>query len=92
MTQHESRFNLGDMAIEKLTGVSGRVVSVCFYETGCTHIGIKRLGVDKDGKPFDMLWFDEPNVDLLPEQKDELKPNPSKKPGGPLTTGMSYPP
>lgn len=94
IVHHASPFSLGDHAQEKLTGISGRIVGIAFYETGCTHIGIKRLGVDKEGKPFDLLWFDEPNVDLLSAVGDDdeaLQPNASKKPGGPLTTGMSHP-
>lgn len=87
---HSSRFFLGAMAREKISTIEGRVVGICFYETGCTHIGIKQIGLTKDGKPFDMLWFDEPNVDLIGDDPS-LKPNSSEKPGGPLPTGMSYP-
>lgn len=90
MVQHESNFAMGDMVVEKISGVEGRVVGISFWETGCNHIGIKRLGVDKDGKPHDILWFDEPMVDPLPIKEPEKAPNKSRKPGGPLPSGMSY--
>jgi len=88
---HYSAFQMGDMVREKLTGVEGRVVGLSFWETGCTHVGVKRLGVDKDGKPHDLLWFDEPMVDLIEVDTNvAAAPNASKKPGGPLPTGMSH--
>lgn len=93
-TTYEAPLGLGDFVREKLTGIEGRCIGVCFYETGCTQIGVKRIGVDKDGKPFDLLWFEEPNVDLIAEAGDDdeaLAPNSGSKPGGPMTAGMSPP-
>lgn len=63
----EERIKLGDTAKDRITGVQGRVIGITHWETGCSHIGVKRLGVDKDGKPWDILWFDEPNVDVVAE-------------------------
>lgn len=90
MNNHESRFAMGDTGKEKLTGITGRVIAINFWETGCTQIGIKQLGVDKDGKPFDVLWFDEMNVDQVGADPEKA-PHPSAKPGGPLTAGKTHP-
>lgn len=92
MHKHESRFALGDMVREKISGLTGRVVGISFWETGCNHIGVKRLGLNKEEKPFDVVWFDEPNVDLCAENaaSPNLAPNPSTKPGGPLPGSISY--
>jgi hypothetical protein len=87
---HVAAFDLGDTVREKLSGIEGRCIGISFFDTGCNQIGIKRLGVDNDGKPFDLLWFDESTVDLIATDAS-LAPNPSTKPGGPLTTGMSHP-
>lgn len=83
---HESAFALGDMVRERLSGVEGRVTGITFWETSCTHIGVKRLGLDKEGKPYELLWFDEVNCEPL-AQRPELAPAPGKKPGGPLSSG-----
>lgn len=87
---HVSRFAMGDMAKEKLTGIEGRIIGITFWETGCTQIGVKKLGVDKDGKPHDVLWFDEINLDKIGTDQS-LAPHVGGKPGGPLTAGKTLP-
>ena len=79
---------LGCTVKEKITGVEGRVVGITAWETGCDHIGVKRLGTDKDDKPYDMIWFDAPMCDvLIPYLSSTIQLNPAKKPGGPVPNG-----
>lgn len=88
---HLSAFQLGDTVREKISGIEGRVIGINFWETTCTHIGVKRLGVNAEGKPHDLLWFDEPMLDLVaPAKPDQLAPNAAPKPGGPLASGLSH--
>jgi hypothetical protein len=87
---HHAQFALGVTVREKLTGVQGRVIGITFWETGCTQVGVKRLGLDKDDKPHDVLWFDEINLDLIGDDPASA-PNAGDKPGGPLTSGKTLP-
>lgn len=48
---------LGFKAVDKVTGFSGVIDSICFDLYGCIQASLKP-GVDKDGKPVDGYWFD----------------------------------
>ena len=71
---------LGDKARCKVTGFTGVVESICKYLNGCTRIGILSEKLDKDGKPMDIIWLDEPQVELV---ISELKEKGGKNEGGP---------
>ena len=81
---------LGDRVRERFTGVEGIVVGITQWLTGCAHIGVKREGLDKDGKPWDMMWFDEPNVaciDAAVVAESPIDPATGFKSGGPVPNG-----
>ncbi|OJY68677.1 MAG: hypothetical protein BGP16_05425 [Sphingobium sp. 66-54] len=82
--------NLGDRVRDKITGVEGIVIGITDWLTACRHIGVKREGVDKDGKPWEMMWFDEPNVTVIqPGVYAPAQPDPATglKAGGPIPNG-----
>ncbi|MBD3762618.1 hypothetical protein [Rhizorhabdus sp.] len=84
------KIGLGDRAREKFTGVEGIVTGITLWLTGCNHIAIKREGLDKDGKPWELLWFDEPNVELVKAKEvaeQPADPSTGRKPGGPIPNG-----
>lgn len=91
MSEHQSSFCLGDTVREKLSGIEGRVVAITFWETNCTHVGVKQSGVNKEGRPHEICWFDEPLLDFVATGRPLNALAPDAKPGGPLTTGLSYP-
>lgn len=86
----DMKIALGDRAREKITGIEGIVTGITHWLTGCDHIAIKRPGIDKDGKPWELLWFDEPNVELVAPQvmtEQPIDPATGRKPGGPIPNG-----
>jgi hypothetical protein len=58
---------LGQQARCKLTGYTGTVVCISKWLNGCTTIGVKAKEL-KDGKPIDTQFFDEPQVEIVPEE------------------------
>lgn len=91
MPDFQSRFALGDIVREKLSAIGGRVVAITFWETNCTHVGVKQHGVNKEGRPHEICWFDEPMLDFVASGSPIEEIATAQKPGGPLTTGQSYP-
>jgi hypothetical protein len=82
--------NLGDRVRERYTGIEGIVIAITHWITSCDHIGVKREGLDKDGKPYELLWFDEPNVEVIRAGVvTPLAPDPATgmKTGGPVPNG-----
>lgn len=59
----KKKFKLGERVRDTLSGYEGICYSINTWLHGCRHIGIKPLGCDKDGKPWETRWFDEPQVE-----------------------------
>lgn len=76
---------LGDEVKDSYTGFKGIAVARTDWLYGCARIGIKPSKLDKDGKTFDIDWFDEPQVELVKSRKPkQAKAAPkTSKPGGP---------
>jgi len=78
---------LGDKVRDVYTKFTGIAVGRTTWIHGCDHIGIKSEKLDKDGKPFDVQWFDEPQVELMKAQPvkvaDQGKKPVKSRPGGP---------
>lgn len=59
---------LGDLAQDTLSGFEGVVVGVTLWLHACRQIGLKPEGLDNDGKPRAIEWFDEPQIEVkVPE-------------------------
>jgi len=74
-------FKLGDEVKDKITSYSGIVTAITTYLNGCTLIGIQSKKLDKDGQPQKIVWFDEPQVELISSKK--MKGG-NKNEGGPM--------
>lgn len=80
---------LGDLAMDTLSGFEGVVVGVTQWLNACRHIGLKPKGLDKDGKPRETQWFDEPQIEVkCPEyfKPDAVDPGET---GGPVPSGLA---
>ena len=73
---------LGKKIKDKVSGLSGVVVSVTIFLNGCIRVSIQPP-IDKDGKMPSESWFDWQQVELLKTKK--IKTNVSRT-GGPQTT------
>jgi len=71
-------FEIHDYVKDTLTGFSGFVVDITFYQTGCINIGVQSNKLDRDGKPLDTQFFTSNRVVLLDknntQQQKEEKP------------------
>lgn len=77
---------IGDYVRDRISGYTGIAMARCEYLTGCAQIGIKPQGTKPDGGTFDTLYFDEPYVEVLEEQR--IKPIPDRETGGPQAPQM----
>lgn len=75
---------LGDKVKEIYTGFTGIAVGRTQWLHGCDRIGIMPEKLDKDGKPQELQWFDEPQVQLVKSQAPKVaKSSKTTRPGGP---------
>lgn len=58
----ETVVNLGDQVTDPVTGFKGTAVAVTTWMYGCRRITIQPKGVDKEGKVFPDMAFDEPQL------------------------------
>jgi hypothetical protein len=73
---------LGSRVRDRISGFSGIVVARAIWLNGCTRVGIQSE-VLCEGKPLEPQWFDEPQVDVVPEQPAESPSAPAApRPGG----------
>jgi hypothetical protein len=43
---------------DTVSGYKGMLKAICILATGCIHIGLLQKGLDKDGRPNVVEWFD----------------------------------
>jgi hypothetical protein len=59
----KSKFELGEILMDKITGFKGVAMGRTEYFTDCTHYGLSIVrcsqSLNKDGKVLDYEWFDE---------------------------------
>lgn len=60
-----SRVQLGDIAVDRITGMKGVVVCVSEWLHGCRRISIQPQECQADGKPKECHTFDEPQIQVL---------------------------
>lgn len=65
---------LGLRVKDRVTGLSGTVSSVNFDLYGCIQACINP-GLDKDGKPFDLHWYDISRLEVLSTEPVMTQPN-----------------
>lgn len=74
------KIQLGDIAVDMITGYEGRVVGITDWLYQCRRLGIQPMKLNKDGKPYCIEWFDELQCALV-EDKNEKR---GKDKGGPM--------
>lgn len=87
MNTIETKFKMGDVLKDKVTGFTGAVLCISRYSTGCTHYALQAQKVGKDGKISEWENFDETRLTKTTkksvsfDQPEEDKPKRSV--GGP---------
>lgn len=79
----ESKFEIGDLLEDKVSGFKGIVMAVTIYSTGCIHYGLAPQKVKEDGSIGEWEWLDQSRLKLGIEKKVSFKTT-VKKPGGPF--------
>lgn len=64
--------NLGDKVKEKITGFEGIVTAKTEWINGCVRLSVQSPKL-KDGKPLEVQWFDEGDLELKSKKKAEKK-------------------
>ena len=75
------KFKLGIKLKDRISGVEGVSVARTQYLSGCNHYSLQRPGVDKDGKLWDWLNFNEDMLKLVVDKPVAEMSNPRN--GGP---------
>jgi len=78
--QDTYKFGLGSEVQDTITDFKGIVISRTQWLHGCNTYGVRAREL-KDGKPQDLIYFDEPG---LKELQTEVK-KPERNTGGPCT-------
>lgn len=92
------KYQLGQHLRDRISGFDGVVMCRTEYLHNCARYGLTPRDVDKDGKPRDSIYFDEDQVEPMPEKKAKpyvAKPGATHAPthGGPAAaTQRSGPP
>lgn len=73
---------LGSKVKDTITGFTGIAVGRTEWMNGCARIGIQPKKL-KDGKPVEVEWFDEQQIEVIKEKKPEVSPHCSATSGGP---------
>jgi hypothetical protein len=74
--------NLGDKVKDKVTGLTGIAVAKTLYLQGCARFAVQPQDL-KDGRPVEVYWVDEPQLEVIEVGAIKLKGDQSEKPGGP---------
>jgi hypothetical protein len=69
--QGNDRVPLGSKVTDKITGLTGRVVGIVEYISGCNQVLVSPP-VDKDGKYVDAHWVDVQRLEILDEPRVTL--------------------
>ena len=64
-----SKINLGDKVKDPITGLVGIAVGRTTWLHGCDRIVVQPEGLTKEGKPFESLSVDEPQLVLIKPKK-----------------------
>lgn len=68
----ESRIEFGQKVRDTVSGFEGIAECISAWRFGCVRIGIRPQKLDEKGLPFEPIFFDEPQVEVIEETKDKL--------------------
>ena len=88
----EHKFNLGDKLKDNVTGLTGIVMVIAKYATGCLHYGIQAKIIKDNGTLPDWQWLDESRYTLVKANAVDFGLNDKKQknkkiPSGPQPLG-----
>ena len=72
---------IGQQAKDRITGFKGIVIARTEYLNGCARLAIQPTKLDKDGKPIDAQYFDEPQLESIRPKKKMQRKNDTGGPG-----------
>lgn len=72
----------GSYVRDTITGLEGTLIARTVYLNGCITMGIQPHQL-KDGRPIDVCWFDEVQVELVPAAEEPIKKSEQESTGGP---------
>jgi len=75
------KFELGCRLYDKITGFAGIVYARTQWLHNCNVYGLKPENLTKDGKPGEVQYFDEPQLEFTKSQKGTMTPK--QDTGGP---------
>ncbi len=76
----KGEIKLGDVAMDTITGFSGRVVAITDWLYQCRRLGIQPAKLTKEGVPYEISWFDELQCERVKKQHETR----GKDKGGPM--------
>ena len=76
---------IGKKIKDKVSGMSGVVVSVTYFLNGCIRLSIQPP-IDKDGKMRDERWFDIQQIELVEKPAEKPVEVERSATGGPQTS------
>lgn len=65
------KINLGDTVKDSITGFTGVVAVRAEWLSGCARISVQSTKLDKEGKPIELVTFDENQLTLVKRAKPE---------------------
>ena len=69
----ETKFKLGDVLKDIVTGYEGVCMGITKYYTDCTHYGLLAKILDEQGKPKEWIWIDETRIVPVGERVELVK-------------------
>jgi hypothetical protein len=73
----KSKYNMFDILKDKVSGFTGIVLAISFYDTGCTHYGVAPQNLKEDGGLHTWEWFDESRLILINKSDEKITKNTS---------------
>ena len=82
----EAKYKNGDLLMDNTTGLTGVVMVVAYYSTGCIHYGIQPRKLKNEGATHDWTWLDESRFSLVESDVVKFDFNPVRT-SGPMPNG-----
>ena len=80
---------LGSRVKDSITGFTGIAIGRTDWLYGCSRICVEPEKLQKDGKAFESLWFDEQRIIVIKEMGPKVSKSSSATTGGPHNDNSS---
>lgn len=87
-------FSLGDLVIDKVSGIKGIAIGRTTWLYGCERVTIQPVGKNEHGGPIDAFSVDTPQIEVIKAAQAKSDPKPiERRTGGPMpVTGRAMTP